>query len=245
MPTIVERRGKVYLAGFMSRGYAEKVAALRRHFERLGVDLDALIKARFPSRFAGTTVRKSDVVRGLLDDELRLQDWSALRLKLREFSYMTDRRHTEEYALDLVMGWVSEEWIRDEIDRQAGKPGTVELVGADYEREFLPRARVHAVADFKIAKPGKSVLVDLMVDYKGTWIKNRAIDLKKGKVGYMRNGKLDAVLGFDIQGSTFYVIKLPQLTAGRSIVNAAMGSNTTLRVPLPRARPVDVLYDAL
>lgn len=244
MAEIRERAGKQYVAGLMRGRYHDKVAALDCHLKRQGIHLRDFVEEKFPGTFTGTTHRKAEIVQGLLDDELHLEHWAFLRSKLRDLAYLTDRRHPEEYALDLALGWITEEWIRQEIDSQAGRTGAVKLIGIDSSREYS-ELTIRANADFAIKNGSREVKIDLMVDFLGTWNKNGYVDLKKGKVGHMKKRSIDATLAFDINSSAFYLITLPQLDGLKFSANAAMGGNQTVNVPLPTATAFKDLYKAM
>lgn len=245
MAEFITKGKRKFVAQLMRPSYYVKVAAMTRHLALHGIDLGRFVMTRFPGKFRGTKIKKAPLIQGLLNDELELDHWAFIRSKLRNLAHLTDRRHPEEYALDLALGWIAEEWFREEFDRQAGKKGTVELIGIDSEREYSSLG-IRAIADFAITKKnGKVAKVDLMVDYLGTWQKNKYVDLKKGKVGHLLNGKVDSVLGFDVQRSSFYVIDKRQLGGLTYSANAAMGGNMTLNVPLPKPLPLRRLYGGL
>lgn len=244
MANILVRGQETVVAQLMRARYHEKVAAMRRHLESVGLDLSSFVVSMFPGNFEGTMVSKQALIQGLLDDELPLDHWAFLRSKLRNFAHLTDRRHPEEYALDLALGWISEEWLRHELDFQAGRPGAVVLIGVDAAREYSSLT-IRATADFAITKNDLTTRVDLMVDFHGTWASSGYIDLKKGKVGHLVNATLDAVLGFDVQNSSFHVVQLAHLAGRQFASNAAMGGNQTMKVPVPISVDLKYLLQAL
>lgn len=244
MAEIIKRGTRQYLAGLMRARYHQKVVALSAHFKRQKDDLSKFITRHFKGNFRGTRYSKREVINGLLNDKLRIEHWAFIRSKLRDLAYLTDRRHPEEYALDLALGWITEEWMRKELGRQAGAAGTVTLIGVDAMREYSDLT-IRANADFAVNKKGRMVNIDLMVDYHGTWEETGTVDLKKGKVGHMHDGSVDYVLAFDIRRSTFHLINDSQLKGLIFSANAAMGGNQTIKVPLPKPVLLNRLYSRL
>lgn len=239
------KAGRKFVAELMRPRYHEKVAAIGKHLSAHNLALARFVSSRFAGTFEGTRIPKAALIQGLLNDEIELSHWAFIRAKLRNLAHLTDRRHPEEYALDIALGWIAEEWFREELDKQAGKKGAVTLIGIDSEREYCSLG-IRANADFSIKrKNGKATTVDLMVDYHGTWQRNGYIDLKKGKVGHLMNGTVDSVLGFDVQRSLLYIVDKSQLAGLGFSANAAMGGNLTLNVPLPKPISLQKLYRAL
>jgi hypothetical protein len=86
---------------------------------------------------------------------MALDSWVFLRSKFRNLGYLTDRRHCEEYAFDIVLGWLSEELVLKELMNYAAKnlPKSqqfeVGFMGIDAEREFQDM-NIRAKADLYI-----------------------------------------------------------------------------------------------
>jgi hypothetical protein len=147
----------------MRETYYEK----RNSFEiflknKKNISLDKFITQIFQDQcFKETDILKSQFISQLLKDEIQVEYWLFLRNVMRNLGYLTDRRHTEEYAFDIAMGWLSEELIIDEIKKQAhqklpkSRKFEVKLTGVDAEREFQS-LRIRATADFYLNLDSRS-----------------------------------------------------------------------------------------
>lgn len=238
-----------YLHGII-RSRAEELYALKRNsFEAL-LGNQRLTLEGFTKRtsgkacFAGTSVSKSHLVLELLNDELSPISWRLIRDRLREHPFLTDRRHTEEYAFDVALGWLEEELLIAELDKRLPKGTVLDRVGVDREREFLS-LNIRATANVAIRSSSKRILVDIFVDHKGTWRSNRGMDLKKGKLNHFAKGRLDYVLGLDLVARRFYLVDGRAAVGVATFANAAMGGTETARVALGRPLTLQVMAGKL
>jgi len=247
MAKTFERDGTQYLAGLLRERYLDKATSFRDYLVKTKIarGLDPfLLKIFGESQFSGTAISKADFVSELLHDELKIDSWLFIRERLRELAYLTDRRHTEEYAFDVCLGWVVEEMFTRVIRDQSGDENAVELVGIDSDREIQP-LNIRAKADFKVVKMDEEVLVDLSVDYFGTWEKNGWMDLKPGKIGHFLSGDLDYVLGFDVKHQKLYLVGPKDIEGIEAVPNTAMGGINTVRVPIYNPIALSDLWDSL
>ncbi len=225
-----------YLHGII-RSRAEELYALKRSsFEALLAEqrktLDGFAKQTFGKDcFSGTTVSKAQLVLELLNDELSPISWRLIRDRLREHPFLTDRRHTEEYAFDVALGWLEEELLIAELAKRLPKGTALDRVGVDREREFLS-LNIRATADVAIRSPHRRLLVDIFVDHKSTWRRNGGMDLKQGKLNHFSRGRLDYVLGLDLVARRFYLVDGRAAVGVATFANAAMGGTETARVAL-------------
>lgn len=193
-----------------------------------------LLRVFGEERFLGTNVRKAQLASELLDDRLSEPSWRLIRDRFRSLAYLTDRRHTEEYAFDLVMGWVQEEVVISALLREGKERFTCRRVGIDATREFSPRPR--ADADLLVASASGDCRLDLFCDANGYWRRTGHMDLKKGKIDHLGSGRLHAVLGLDLVARTFHWVDR-EMIVGRFATtrNSRMGNNAVVEVPLPPA----------
>lgn len=223
------------LHGIMRTRPGEQYAKKREAFEFFaaehGVDLNVLINDVFGgSCFANSRIDKATLVRELLQDELSEENWRFIRDRLRTQPYLTDRRHTEEYAFDIALGWLEEEFVIRQLASALPEDTSIERIGIDASREYLS-LNIRATADLRISIGERTVAVDLFIDHMGTWVKNNGIDLKKGKLGHFKKKSLDAVLAIDLVHQRMHLI-LPKHARGITpVANAAMGGTETSRVP--------------
>ena len=238
-----------YLHGII-RSRADELYALKRNaFEALLADqkqtLSGFTKRVFGQAcFSETTVSKSDLILELLNDELSPISWRLIRDRLREHPFLTDRRHTEEYAFDVALGWLEEELLIGELTKRLPKGTALDRVGIDREREFLS-LNIRATADIAIRSPHKRLLVDIFVDHKSTWRRNRGMDLKQGKLTHFAKGRLDYVLGLDLVARRFYLVDGQSALGVATFANAAMGGTETARIALGRPLTLQVMTGKL
>lgn len=228
-----------YLHGII-RSHAGELYALKRNsFEALlaeqGVTLATFAKKVFGTTcFQGTSIAKAELVVQLLKDELSPTSWRLIRDRLREHPFLTDRRHTEEYAFDVALGWLEEELVISEFQSRLPSGIAIERVGIDRAREFLS-LNIRATADLSVRSAHRRLLIDIFVDHKSTWRRNGGMDLKQGKLGHFARGRLDYVLGLDLVARRFYLVDGAAVIGAPTFANAAMGGTETARIALGKA----------
>jgi hypothetical protein len=228
-----------HLHGIIRSRTGELYELKRTSFESLlaesGMTLNGFAKKVFGTTcFEGTSVRKSTLVPELLNDELSPISWRLIRDRLREHPFLTDRRHTEEYAFDVALGWLEEELVIAELAKRMSTGVAIERVGIDRSREFLS-LNIRATADLSIRSSRRRLLIDIFVDHKSTWRRNGGMDLKQGKLGHFARGRLDYVLGLDLCARRFYLVDGATAVGVPTFSNAAMGGTETARIALGKS----------
>lgn len=287
MTELFEKDGIQYIKNLIRESYYEKRIAFENFLEnQKQITLKKFIKDIFNEQcFAGSNIPKADFIFQLLNDEIKINYWIFLRDIFRNLGYLTDRRHTEEYAFDIALGWLSEELIIAEIKNHAKltMPKNYKFeagfMGIDAEREYQ-KLNIRAKADFYVVKDqrekeelyevysqnmGKNAIyreketkefqkwiekniyikIDLFVDYKGTWQKNRYFDLKKGKISHFNKGDLDWVLAFDVLYQNLFLISKNEATGYDLAPNPAMGNVLTAKIPLTNPKKLNEIFDLL
>jgi len=215
--------------------YWEKRTAFESLLGEVGQSLPNFVRKVFgESCFEGSDVKKRELVLELLEDRLSVSSWRLIRDRLRDQPYLTDRRHSEEYAFDVALGWLEEELVIEQLAKRLPTSTKIKRVGIDSQREFLS-LNIRATADLEIRSPRRVLLIDIFVDHKGTWRKNEGMDLKQGKLTHFTNGRLDLVLGLDLAARRFHLVSGAEAVGVPTFSNAAMGGTSTARVPLGRA----------
>lgn len=231
-----------FLHGILRSRAGEPYHAKRESFERVlqegGSTLADLVAETFgESRFAGTELPKAVVVGELLHDRLSLASWRFIRERLRAQPHLTDRRHTEEYAFDVALGWLTEEFIVSQLRSRMPAGTRVTLEGVDRERDFLPKG-IRASPDVAVASADRRLSLELFVDHRGAWRRNKGMDLKKGKVAHLRSGETDFIFGFDLEAGRFHLVP-PEAVADVTMQqNTAMGGVETCRIPIGEGMPI-------
>ncbi len=239
MTKLIKKQGKTYIKDLYRTSYREKKLAFHEFLiENFEISLDNFIKKVFEGKnFNNTSIDKAEFIAELLNDEISLENWVFLRNKFQNIGYLTDRRHAEEYAYDIVLGWLSEELILIELEKQVksnlkdSRKTSIGLMGIDADREFQ-KLNIRAKADIFIEIDETLLKIDLFVDYKGTWQKNGYFDLKKGKINHFSKNQLDWVLAFDVLNKIFYLISKDEALGYELTANPSMGNVKTAHVPL-------------
>lgn len=236
------------LHGILRSRAGEPYHAKRESFARLlaanGATLDEVISEAFgDDQFPGTDLSKATVIRELLHDRLSLPSWRFVRERLRAGAHLTDRRHTEEYAFDVALGWLTEAFVVAQL--RAGLPDdvAVALDGVDRDRDFLSK-RIRANPDILLTTATHRRTLELFVDHRGSWRRNKGMDLKKGKIAHLKSGKTDFILGLDLEAGRFHLVKAAAIEGVVMTANAAMGVETG-RVPIDEGMSLDETMRAI
>ena len=157
MTELFNREGIQFVKNLMRESYHEKRLAFENFLKnKKNISLEEFVRETFGTKyFNGSDISKADFIVQLLNDEIRLDYWIFLRGIFRNLGYLNDRRHTEEYAFDIALGWLSEELIvneiKDQIEKFLGKNENYEIgfMGIDADREYQS-LNIKAKADFYI-----------------------------------------------------------------------------------------------
>lgn len=178
---------------FQASNYKKKVMLLEEFStSNLGISVYELIKKIYSGE-------KENLFTNILKDMLTVENVIFLNKELGELKHLRDRRSPEEYACDLVIGWLIEDIILEILISLGYQP---ELRSADRNREFLKRPS--ASADIELLKNGqKLALIETVKDFTGFWKKNRVCHLRDNKYNNLldENGIL---LGLDFLDKDFF-----------------------------------------
>ncbi|MBD3255374.1 MAG: hypothetical protein GF383_09790 [Candidatus Lokiarchaeota archaeon] len=164
MTEIKEKDGNLYIKDLFRSKYQEKKVAFANYLkEALNISLDKFASQVFNNHsFENTDINKAEFILQLLNDEIKIEYWVFLRSKFQNLGYLTDRRHCEEYAFDIALGWLAEELIIGEIKKQASEKLSsnqkfkIGLMGIDAEREFQ-NLNIRAKADIFIDNDNRPI----------------------------------------------------------------------------------------
>lgn len=143
------------------------------------------------SRFDGATFADSDIDKGHLFSVLCSEEMEGLsgtehkflqiRLGSGKLAFYSGKRSVEQYAFDLVSGWIVEDLLKE---RLAEYGYDVKTIGDDKEREFLEAPS--ASADWLV----NGVSAECFVDFLGTWMEQKYMDVKPGKMRRLETGEM-------------------------------------------------------
>jgi len=230
----------------IGEAYFEKHRFFQDLIEQQGQDLTSFVHEVFEDQyFSESDVKKVDFVTQILVDKLSVKSWRFLRKKLRRLAYLTDRRHPEEYVFDIILGWLTEELVINQINDCSSQNLEVQRIGIDSERELLS-LNIRAIADIQIIHEGRDpIKIDIFADHRGTWVSNGYMDLKKGKIKHFEQGKLDYVLGLDVENVNWHLVDKAMATGLKLSPNPAMGGTLTVQVPLPATATIAHILDVI
>ena len=135
-----------------------------------------------------------------------------LKEKLGDMNRFRDQRTAEEYACDLLLGWIVEDSIIKLINILGYK---CSIVSDDKKREFLKRPTTKVDILIK-NKKGKEVLIELVVDNTGFWMKVKKLHLREQKYEKMLKQK-GVLFGLDFLNKSFFILKVKDLVVSKKI----------------------------
>ena len=134
-----------------------------------------------------------------------------------------------EYAQDLVASWLFEDLIIEALQR-----GGMEIAhaGADKNREILAHGNVSASSDGLVTWLGRTVLLEIMTDYKGYWTRYKQIDLRDDKYNKMKSSK-SLFLGVSTKEEKFILLNFAkEVNANYSPSHRAYGYKPVYSIPI-------------
>lgn len=165
------------------------------------------------SRFNGSTFEDSAVDKGHLFSILCSEDMSGMsasehrflqeRLGTSGLAFYSGKRTVEQYAFDLVSGWIVEDLLKARLIEYGYE---VKTLGDDKEREFLKAPS--ASADWLV----DGVSAECFVDFLGTWLKQEYMDVKPGKMQRLKTGEM-VMYCYDLPSDTFVSVGADEILA--------------------------------
>jgi len=146
----------------------------------------------------------------LINDTLTEQNKTYLKFKLKGLTHLRDRRTSEEYALDLILGWIIEDAMRDIFNDILNLKAN--LHSADRNREFLLKPA--ASSDFIINHNDQEWYVEIISDYTGFWHNYSVVHLRDDKFLNLK-AEEGILLGIDYRNSNFLVLRVNSIERNR------------------------------
>lgn len=135
------------------------------------------------------------------EKELRLK-FPETYTNLVSCKHNRDRRTVMQYAQDLIASWIIEDYILNEF-KEVGED--LSLQGEDRDRTILSNDKVSASSDYVYKYDGGEIKIELMIDYKGYWIKYGKLDLRDEKYNKL-NRERALLLAVSIKSKTYYLL---------------------------------------
>ena len=165
--------------------YSKKIESLKKNFSILSVDANKILNKYENISFEDTYLSKKESFISLM----RLNPSMALTRYLdskTNLSHFKDKRSNIEYAIDLVLGWLSEDIIISHLIEKSIK---CDLNGRDKYREFLSPKYISAQPDIKIKINERYRTLEIMNDWNDYWIRSDMLDLRDNKFLKLSNEK--------------------------------------------------------
>ena len=147
--------------------YKNKVETLKKSFRILNVNANQILDRYQQECFENTNIPKKESFISLM----KLNPSSELTAYLKtktNLSYFKDKGTNIEYAIDLVLGWLSEDSIICHLKKRGIK---CKLDGRDRYREFLSIREISTQPDITIEANKKMISLEIMNDWNDYWIK--------------------------------------------------------------------------
>jgi hypothetical protein len=163
----------------------------------------------FLNKIYGTS--KGNYFIRILKGELNKVETDQLFAKL-DLQQYKDRRNEYNYAIDLILGWIVENFVIFFCEVENSFELT--LVSSDKDREFLPVNEIDAGPDFKLTNEHYNIFIELVQDFTSFWKTNRKCHLKDDKIIRLEE-KEGLLLGIDIVSDKFFIesVKLFSFTS--------------------------------
>ena len=153
--------------------YSKKIESLKKNFSILSVDINKILDKYGNISFEGTSLSKKESFISLM----RLNPSTELIRYLdskTNLSHFKDKRSNIEYAIDLVLGWLSEDII---ISHLREKNLQCDLNGRDKYRDFLSAKDISTQPDIKVKINDQYRALEIMNDWNDYWIRSDKLDL--------------------------------------------------------------------
>lgn len=179
---------------FQNEKYAEKIKIVNEFLINNFNNMDLL---KFLS--SRNWKENNELCLRIINDSLYKEDIDYLNQKLNLF-HLKDKRTPQEYACDLILGWVIEDAVYDLLKEIGAEP---KLESGDKLREFLRRPA--ASPDLKIRTGNSFVKLELVEDFTGYWKKNERIELRDNKYDNIKK-EHGIILGLDFKEKRFFLL---------------------------------------
>ena len=165
--------------------YKNKVESLKKSFRILDVNANQVLDRYQQECFANTSISKKEAFISLMKLNPSIELIGYLKTKTN-LSHFKDKRTNIEYAIDLVLGWLSEDSIIYHLKKRGIK---CNLDGRDKYREFLSAREISTQPDITIEANKEIIPLEIMNDWNDYWIKRNMIDLRDNKYHKLKQEK--------------------------------------------------------
>tara|TARA_B100000427_G_scaffold39549_1_gene28503 strand:- start:696 stop:1772 length:1077 start_codon:yes stop_codon:yes gene_type:complete len=228
--------------------YWQKRKNLEQFMENNETTLFKFIDENYQKEFFDdSSIRKTDFITRLLFDKLRAEERKFLIDNMRRSVHRTTGRHIQEYAFDIVLGWFSEDLVKNKVKEISDGRLDCELIGVDRNREFSSSSSAEPDLEiFQSANPSNSIRIDVFADWLGTARKQGHLNLKSGKVNRLIDGRTDCVVAIDIESNTYLIFDQNSIDEDEEMTpNEEYGNTPTMSLNVDNSMPLVELISQL
>lgn len=146
------------------------------------------------------------------------------RLSEEDLDHARDQRNPFSYALQLILAWIEEDWIKDELQKSGHQ---VKLNGKDSDRKFL--SQPSGEPDL-ILENGRKI--EILHSFTGAW-ENGKVDLRDNKLDKL--APKDYLLGIEYELDYIFVAQKKTITTLEEIESHnPYGGKPATKIQIPK-----------
>lgn len=181
----------------LTKKYQDKADAVLSLCDNLGVEFDVIIQEKYTHEvFDDSEIRKTELFAKLIflkKLEPMFEQYLVSKTANNQLDHHRDSRNPLHYALDLIMGWLSEDIIFYFLESNGIR---LKNFGKDKDREFLTSRDVSADSDFVVCTKNTDIQLELMVDWNNYWSSYNVCNVRASKINKLI-GSSGIFLGVD------------------------------------------------
>ena len=163
--------------------FQDKADAVLALCDNLSMDFDVVILQKYAhENFNDSNIRKIELFAKLLhlkDLQPRFEEYLISKTTSAQLAHHKDSRMPLDYALDLIIGWLSEDIIFYFLESNGI---SLRYFGNDQQREILTSKDVSAEPDFVISTNDTDFQLELMIDWNNYWRRYNVCNVRAGKI---------------------------------------------------------------
>ena len=167
----------------LSKKYQDKADAVLSLCDNLTVDFDLIIQQKYTHEvFNDSDIRKIELFAKLVhlrDLEPKFEQYLISKTASNHLAHHKDSRDPLHYALDLIIGWLSEDIMFYFLESNGI---SLKYFGKDQQREILTSRDVSADSDFVISTKDTDFQLELMIDWNNYWRRYNVCNVRASKI---------------------------------------------------------------
>lgn len=183
--------------------YQRKIKEFIQCADLLGIRMGEILQEYQNQLFYDSKVSKYELFSSMIE-ESKVDDHQAEYLSswLSELKKFKDKRSESEYALDLILGWLTEDCVLKFLNTHGV---TCHLSGRDSDREFSQANNIKRDSDLVIIKGKDQIHLEVVCDWTGFWFRNNSLELRYNKYYGLLESK-SLLLGMSISDQKGFLL---------------------------------------